>query len=87
MIENDELKRITNFSHAVVPAGEAADAHVHGDMAEVFWVVSGEGVILINDVTYSLFHGVCAMVEAGEMHEILNTGNHDLVMIYFGVIS
>jgi mannose-6-phosphate isomerase-like protein (cupin superfamily) len=87
MIENDELKNITNFSQAVVPVGEVADEHMHEDMAEVFWVVSGEGAILINGVTYKLFHGVCAMVEAGEMHEIQNTGDEELVIVYFGVLN
>ena len=62
MIENGELDNITNFSQAIIPAGEVAGAHMHEDMTEIFWVVSGEGVISINGVAYKLFHGVCAMV-------------------------
>ena len=85
MIENGELDNITNFSQAVIPVGEVADAHRHEDMAEVFWVQSGKGIIRIDGVKHNFLPGVCAMVEPNEVHEIRNTGNNELIIVYFGV--
>lgn len=85
MIHKGELKHITNFSQAVIPAGEIADSHVHKDMTEVFWVQSGEGVIRIDGTEYQFLPGVCVMVSPCERHEIQNTGSSDLIILYFGV--
>lgn len=54
-------------------------------MAEVFSVESGCGEIRINDVAYVLAPGTVAVVEPGDVHEITNTGDTELVINYFGV--
>ena len=39
----------------------------------------------INGVNYELKPGVCIVVEPGEVHEVTNTGNTDLILTYFGL--
>ena len=85
MLKNGELGCITNFSKASFPVGEMAPMHQHEDMGEVFLIESGEGLIRVNDTEYRLSSGMCITVEAGERHEIVNTGRVELVVIYFGV--
>ena len=85
MLENGELSTITTFAHAIFPPGESAPCHQHDDIGEVFLIESGEGLMRVNDTEYRLYSGLCITVEAGERHEIVNTGHVELVVIYFGV--
>lgn len=85
MLTKGDLPSLTNFSQAIFPPGQVAQAHFHHDMAEVFFVQSGQGVIKINDQDFLLETGVCVAVEPGEVHEVSNTGTTDLVITYFGL--
>ncbi len=86
MIGFDELRPLAQFSRAVFPPGEYAPGHSHSDMAEVFFVESGNGVININGTDHTLGAGDCVTVEIGEKHELRNdSSDENLVVIYFGV--
>jgi mannose-6-phosphate isomerase-like protein (cupin superfamily) len=85
ILKSGELGGITNYSRAVFPPGEKAGSHLHNDMAEVFTCESGRGEIRIDDVGYVFSAGTTILVEAGEVHEIINSGHTDLVVTYFGV--
>ncbi|HHP7230091.1 MAG TPA: cupin domain-containing protein [Xenococcaceae cyanobacterium] len=85
MLIAGDLPHLTNFSQATFTPGQIASAHFHQDMSEVFLVESGVGVIYINDRQYSLVKGTCIAVEVGEVHKIINTGNTNLVLTYFGI--
>lgn len=86
MLENGEVGPITNLARAVFPPGEKADAHSHDDMAEIFTAESGCGEIRIDDVAYVFSPGMTVVVEPGEVHEIVNAGDTELVVTYFGVL-
>jgi mannose-6-phosphate isomerase-like protein (cupin superfamily) len=85
MLKLGDLPHLTNFSQARFAPGQIAFAHSHTDMHEVFFVESGAGIIRINETNYPLEPGVCIAVEPEEEHEIINTGEHDLVITYFGI--
>lgn len=85
MLHMGELPHLTNFSQARFAPGQVASAHSHSDMCEVFFVESGEGAIWIDDVPYLLQSGTCVAVDAGEKHEVRNTGSTDLILTYFGL--
>lgn len=85
MLCANELNHLLQFSQAVFPAGEIAGAHSHPDMNEVFFILSGTGQMRIDGKAIELEAGMCITVEAGEVHEIENTGQADLVVIYFGL--
>ena len=86
ILANGEVGSITNYARAVFPPGEKAGAHRHDDMTEIFTVESGCGEIRIDDVAYVFSVGMTIVVEPGEVHEIINSGDHDLVVTYFGVL-
>ena len=86
ILYDGEIGPITNYARAVFPPGEKAGAHQHEDMAEVFTVESGCGEIRIDDVGYVFAAGTTVVVEPGEVHEIINTSNTELVVTYFGVL-
>lgn len=85
MLRAGELPHLTNFSQANFAPGQTSPAHAHQDMWEVFFVESGSGVISINAQEYPLFPGDCAVVEPGEVHEIRNNSDLELVLTYFGL--
>ncbi len=85
LLRKGELGPIVHYARAVFPPGETAGAHFHNEMAEVFTAESGRGEIRIDDVAYVFRAGTTFVVEPGEVHEIANTGDADLVVLYFGV--
>ncbi len=87
MIGSGEIPGVANYARAVFPPGEKAGNHLHNDMTEVFTCESGRGEIRVDDVGYVFAPGVTVVVEAGEVHEIINTGAADLVVSYFGVVE
>jgi mannose-6-phosphate isomerase-like protein (cupin superfamily) len=85
MLRRGDVPHLTGFSRAVLLPGQTARVHEHRDMFEVFFVESGEGVMLLDGAPQRLEPGVCVLVEPGERHEITNNGESDLVLNYFGV--
>jgi mannose-6-phosphate isomerase-like protein (cupin superfamily) len=85
MIRNGEIPKITNFTQSRFPSGAVASAHSHTDMYEIFLVQSGSGVFKINGQEIVVSAGSCVRVDLNESHEIQNTGQEELVLLYFGV--
>ncbi|MBD3670575.1 MAG: cupin domain-containing protein [Gammaproteobacteria bacterium] len=85
MLGTGELSNLIQFSQARFPPGELAPTHTHNDMAEVFFVSSGRGRITVDGREFEIYPGACILVEANEHHEILNDGDTDLVLLYFGL--
>ena len=85
MIKNGQIPNLTNFSQGVFPPGELAPKHSHQDMYEVFLVERGSGTIKINDQPHRVEAGTCLTAEPGDAHEVINSGNEELVVTYFGI--
>jgi mannose-6-phosphate isomerase-like protein (cupin superfamily) len=85
LIERGDVPHLLSFSRARLLPGQVARAHAHAGMYEVFFVASGAGVLQVDDEEVMLEAGVCVTVEPGERHEITNTCDAELVLIYFGV--
>lgn len=85
MLRRGEVPHVTSFSSARLAPGQAAHAHSHADMHEVFYVLSGRGVIEVDGVAAPLEAGTCVAVAPGESHEIRNTSAGELVLLYFAV--
>jgi mannose-6-phosphate isomerase-like protein (cupin superfamily) len=84
-LRRGEIPRLTGLARAVFPPGEAAESHVHRDMSEVFLVVSGTGRLRGEREDTDLAPGHCVAVRPGEPHEFVNTGEENLVLVYFGI--
>ena len=84
-LRDAEVPHVTQFARSRFAPGQIAGAHAHADMAEVFFVESGTGTIVVDDVATALTPGTCVAVLPHEMHELRNDGAQELVLIYFGV--
>ena len=87
LIANGEIDRLTNFSRAVFPPGEVAPSHCHADMSEVFYIESGDGAIEVDGKVIGLPQGSCITISPGEFHELRNSGDREMVVLYFAVLS
>jgi quercetin dioxygenase-like cupin family protein len=85
MLRFGELPHLTNFSQARFAPGQLAPAHAHQDMCEVFFVEAGAGIIRVDGKEYPLIPGNCVAIEPGEFHEVVNNGETELVLTYFGL--
>lgn len=87
LLRPGDLPALTTFSQARFAPGLVAAVHAHADMYEVFFVETGQGTITIDGIPYPLLPGTCVAVEPGEMHEVANTGDEELVLTYFGLLT
>ncbi|MEO0532316.1 MAG: cupin domain-containing protein [Cyanobacteria bacterium P01_A01_bin.123] len=85
MFRKGDLPHLTNFAQARFAPGQTATPHSHQDMTEVFFVSAGEGEIRVDGVAHRVAAGDCLAIEAGENHEVINTGPSELVLTYFGI--
>ncbi len=85
ILARGDVPHLTNFSQSVLLPGQSVSAHAHTDMHEIFFVVSGAGRVRIDGDGKPFGAGACIAVEPGETHEIFNTGDEELVLLYFGI--
>ncbi|MGK7933650.1 MAG: cupin domain-containing protein [Microcystaceae cyanobacterium] len=85
MIAAGEIPHLTNFAQAILRPSEVSNGHFHKDMHEVFFILSGEGIMCIDGQDYSLTVGTCIAVSPHETHELRNNGTENLIVTYFGI--
>jgi quercetin dioxygenase-like cupin family protein len=85
ILQKGDVPHLVYFSQAIFPPGEIAAAHFHPDLHEIFFVESGQGSITINGNNYPLLPGNCITVNPGEVHELVNNGDVDLIITYFSI--
>lgn len=86
LITKGQIPHLTNFTQAVFPPGEVASEHSHQDMYEVFFVESGVANFKINGKIHQLKAGSCINVEPGDLHEVSNQSQQEVIITYFGVV-
>lgn len=64
-----------------IPAGGSIGSHYHADSKELDYIISGEGTVIIDELTEFLYPGVLHICSKGSMHSILNTGDEDLLFL------
>jgi len=85
-LRKGEIPHVTQYARATFKPGQIAPGHAHADMWEVFLCGAGRGRITIAGQSHSLKPGCFVVVEPGEVHEVENNGESDLVIDVFGVV-
>ena len=65
------------FSHAIIYPRSKTDYHKH-DRPELILIISGRGISVCDGVETPVQPDVALWVKAGEMHQIINTGEETL---------
>ena len=87
------VPNVTGFSQAVIPSGSSVERHVHASKYETFFCLNGQGKLIVGqneepcgeDHELALEKGCCITVAPRFWHSVHNTGDQDLIVIYFGV--
>lgn len=68
------------MAHYTIQPGEESSYHNHPH-EQLGFVLSGEGVQIVDDEEYPLEAGMCYRLESGEMHSMVATGDEPLEVI------
>ena len=70
--------------HLVLPPGASqASAEAHPNTEEIYYCARGRGKLLLDEEEYSLEEGTAAYVAPGVLHQVFNTGDEELLMVWF----
>ena len=75
------------MDHYVVPPGASIGAHRHTQVAEVFYVMNGDGKAMIGSETADIHNGDAIPTRLGEVHSFENTGTQPLEFMVIGVAT
>jgi mannose-6-phosphate isomerase-like protein (cupin superfamily) len=79
--DTDRGSNILSMNEAYLAPGQEAEEHHHQDAEEIFFILSGQGVMLVNGQPVPLTAGNLLLIEPGEQHLLRNNGAHPLTFI------
>lgn len=82
-----KLGQVMMVNWARLPAGNSFRRHYHEDMQEIFILVQGQARLTVEGTNVDMSVGDTVIVDAREIHEMLNPGDSDAEYIVFGVSS
>jgi mannose-6-phosphate isomerase-like protein (cupin superfamily) len=86
-IRNDDNNdtTLTQFAYGYMSKGDQSGMHVHATMDEYFFIISGEGILLSGEESFSLMPSSFVRIPAGNNHNLMNGNNQTLEFVYFGI--
>ncbi len=69
-----------SFAKVTVRPGGESQLHHHVKTEEVYYILSGSGKVVIDDEVFPVRSGHSILVPIGSRHQLVNTGDQDLVM-------
>ncbi len=70
-----------SFSHVVISPGGCSRPHYHPVAEESYYILSGEGRMLVNGVEHKLLPGDALLIHTLEIHQIFNDSDKELEFI------
>ena len=70
-----------SIAEIIIPPGVEVHRHYHEVVEEIYYIVSGEGVMWLNGATRKVHPGDAIVIVPGEMHTIRNMTQAELKMI------
>ena len=77
----NSVNRHQSLAEARLSPGHRTTPHHHPQAEEIYYVLSGSGVMTIGDETRDVIPGDAIAIPPGQRHTIINTGSDDLVFL------
>lgn len=85
ILRNGTVPHLTQLAQVRIPPGAHLTPHAHQDMHEIFIVLSGHGRVRCDGSVNGVAPGTCIQIEPNAVHAFENTGEDELVVVYFGI--
>ena len=66
------LQRITGVARHALQAGKRSDYHAHADAEQLYYVLRGQGKMIVDDETYPIREGDVIYLSPGVKHRAVN---------------
>lgn len=80
---HDLHQKGTKFQIVRFAAGSAIKPHAHRRTVEIFYILSGTGVLEIAGKKFTIVSGDIFLCEPGDAHAFINVGTAELVVLVF----
>jgi mannose-6-phosphate isomerase-like protein (cupin superfamily) len=80
ILDRRVLREIGFMAIAQLAPGKQLEAHVD-PMEEIYFIMSGEGEMTLDDETRHVVPGDAIWIPTGSCHGLINTGNEDCVLL------
>jgi mannose-6-phosphate isomerase-like protein (cupin superfamily) len=70
-----------SLAEVVVPPGKSSEPHFHQTAEETYYLLQGAARMVIDGEEFGLEAGQACLIEPGEVHQIFNEGEDDLVFL------
>ena len=74
--------RALTMGHTTIYPTGSTTGHSHSDMEEVYYVISGEGEMVVGEDRYPIKQGDALYVPPGEFHTTFQKGNQPLAVVW-----
>ena len=74
--------RVLTMGQTVIYPTGSTTGHSHDDMEEVYYVISGEGEMVVGEDRYPIHAGDALYVPPGEFHTTFQKGNLPLTVVW-----
>jgi len=68
---------------AEIPPGGRVSRHIHPDEEQAYFILEGEGLVILNDKPYKIKKGYAVFIPLNTPHEVVNNGSTPLKYIFF----
>ena len=87
LLGEEQLPGSVRLSHALLAPGQRVTPHRHDQLFEIFYLISGDGVLSVEGNDTPIHAGSCFVIEPGEEHALMNSGEMDMTLLYFGLFA
>jgi mannose-6-phosphate isomerase-like protein (cupin superfamily) len=70
--------RLHSLAHILIPPGKSSARHYHKVSEETYYILAGQGRIVVDERETTLSPGQACLIVAPEVHQIFNDGEGDL---------
>lgn len=78
-------KRLNFIHDDILPPGVSVGVHAHTHDEEYYYIISGEGIMTLDDQEFPVVAGDITAVYPGGRHGLVNSGAEDLRIIVISV--
>lgn len=86
-IGNGLIPKLTTLGKAVFKPGQIVSEHKHETMFEVFYILKGKAMFVVEGKKHILEKQECLVLEPGELHSQSNPYHESVEWVYFGVAT